>query len=113
LEAGQQHDHTVYHRYNRVVNSIQFENAAGSALAGLTRFCMVVFHGSLGHESLTASTVTYMPVTMDYSWFQDYTYGFIEKTTRGFTATDNNPTTVVDFDFMGENGDADVNISNA
>jgi len=109
LEPGQQHDHSVYHRYNRVVDSIQFENATGTAIAGLTRFVMIVFHGSLGHESLTASTVTYMPVTLDYAFSSDYTYGFIEKTVRGFTATDNNPTTVVDFDHMGEAGDVDVN----
>lgn len=109
LEAGQQHDHVVYHRYNRVVDSSQFDNNVGMFIAGLTRSCMVVFHGSLGHESAAPTTVTYMPVTIDYAWSYEYTYGFIEKTTRTFTATDNNPTTVVDFDFMGENGDADVN----
>lgn len=113
MEAGQQHEHLVYHRYNRVVDSVQFENATGTAIAGLTRFIMLVFHGSLGHESTSAANVTYMPATIDYASSYDYTYGFIEKTVRGFTATDNNLTTVVDFDFMGEGGDADTNLITA
>lgn len=110
LEPGQQHDHTVYHRYNRVVDSIQFQNNVGTALAGLTRFVLIVMHGTLGHESLTPGTVTYMPVLCDFAWTSEHTYGWIQKSTRAFTATDNNPAGVADFDFMGENGDVDANL---
>jgi len=109
LEPGQQHDHTVYHKYNRVVDSIQFQNNVGTALAGLTRFIVIVFHGTLGHESLAASNVTYMPITVDYAAQSEYTYGWIDKTTRAFTGTDSNPVAVADFDFMGESGDMDTN----
>jgi len=113
MEPGQQHDHVVYQLYNRVLDSIQFENNVGTSIAGVTRFLLVVFHGSLGHESASASTVSYMPVTFDYAWSSEYTYGWIEKSARGFTATDANPTTIVDMDFMGENGDVDANIVTA
>jgi len=109
LEPGQQHDHTVYHKYNRVVDSIQFQNNVGTAIAGLTRYIMIVFHGTLGHESATATSVTYMPITLDYASQHEYTYGYIQKTTRAFTGTDSNPTAIADFDFMGETGDVDVN----
>lgn len=113
LEPGQQHDHTVWHKYNKVVNSARFQNQVGTSCAGLTRFIMVVWHGTLGHESLTEATVTYLPVKLDVAYSSEYTYGVLEKVVPSYTLTDNNPTTVADFDFMGETGDADVNTAAA
>lgn len=113
LEPGQQHDHTVYHKYNRIVNSVRYQNNTSIYFGGLTRWIMVVFHGTLGHESLTASTVTYMPITIDYVYSTEYSYGWIEKTAPAFSLTDNLPKTVADFDFMGESGDADMNVTAA
>lgn len=113
LEPGQQHDHTVYHRWNRIVDSIQFQNNVSQALPGLTRFVMIVFHGTLGHESATPNNVTYMPITLDYANSYEYTYGWIEKTQKAYTITDNNLTTVTTFNFAGESGDIDANIMTA
>lgn len=113
LEPGQQHDHTVYHTWDRIVDSIQFQNCVSEAVSGITRHLLVVYHGTLGHESLTPGTVTYMPITLDYASSFEYTYGWIEKTQKTFTLVDANPTSVVDVDFMGESGDADVNSVNA
>lgn len=113
LEPGQQHDHTIYHKYNRVVDSIEFENNSGLSLAHLTRYTMLVWHGTLGHESTAASTVSYMPITLDVAWSTEWTYGWIEKTTRSFAVTNNMPKTIADYDFMGETGDADTNIAAA
>lgn len=107
LEPGQQHDHVVYHKYNRVLDSIRFQNSVSTSIPGITRFTMVVWHGSLGHESATPTTVTYMPITLDYASSVEYTYGWIEKTAKAFTLTDNNPTTVATFNFMSENQDVD------
>lgn len=113
LEPGQQHDHTVYHKWNRVVDSTRFDNSVSTALPGLTRFTMIVYHGTLGHESTTSTTVTYMPITLDYARSLEYTYGWIESVKKTYTITDNNPTTVADFDFMGEAGDGDTNLVTA
>lgn len=110
LEPGQQHDHTVYHKYNRVVDSIQFQNQIGTSIAGFTRYTMLVYHGTLGHDAVSTTTVTYMPIALDIAYSYEYTYGWIEKTARAYTLADSNPTTVTDFDFMGESGDQDVNL---
>lgn len=109
LEPGQQHDHTVYHKYNRIIDTVRYQNNTSAIFAGLTRWVMVVFHGTLGHESATPGTVTFMPITLDYAVSYEYEYGWIEKTSPSFSLTDNFPKAVVDFDFMGESGDADVN----
>lgn len=109
LEPGQQHDHTVFHRYNKIVNSVRFQNAVGTSLAGLTRFVFIVFHGTLAHDTAAPSSVTYAPITLDWAVSREYTYGIIEKVTPSYTLTDNNPTTVVDLDAMLESGDNDLN----
>lgn len=113
LEPGQQHDHTVYHHWNRVVDSIQFQNGVGTALAGLTRFIMIVFHGTLGHESATPANIGYMPITLDCAWSKEYSYGWVEKSTRAFATTDAHLKVITDWDFQGETGDGDVNLVQA
>lgn len=109
LEPGQQHDHTVYHKYNKLVDSVRFQNSSSLAIQGLTRYCMIVYHGLLGHESTAPAVVTYLPVTLDYASSYEWSYGYIDKTSPTYVMTDNNPTTVADFDFMGESGDIDTN----
>jgi len=109
LEAGQQHDHTVYYNYNRIVDSIQFQNQVGSLVAGLTRHIMVVYHGTLMHQT-DAPSVSYASIGMDFSYHWEYSYGFLEKTTRTFGGTNTIPTAIADPDMMGEGGDADVNV---
>lgn len=113
LEPGQQHDHTVYHQFNRVIDSTRFDNSTSQSLMGLTRFTLIVFHGTLGHESATPSTVTYMPINIDYARSYEFTYGWIETVKKTYAVTDNHATTITDFDFMGESGDVDANITNA
>jgi len=110
LEPGQQHVHTVYHYYNKVVDSVRFQNSVSLSLSGLTRFTMLVAYGALGHESATPATVTFLPVTLDLATSFEYSYGWIEKSQPTHTIVDANPTAVVDFDFMGEAGDADTNL---
>lgn len=113
LEPGQQHDHTVYYRYNRLLDSTTFQNSSGVSVAGLTRFCMFVAHGSLGHESAQPSTISYMPVTIDIAWSKEYSYGWLEKTQKSYVVADNNVKVITDWDQMGETGDADVNLVTA
>lgn len=113
LEPGQQHDHTVFHTYNRVIDSTRFDNSSAAALQGLTRFCLMVFHGTLVHDTAAANTVTYAPVSIDISTSYEYTYGWLETAKKTFSVTDNMPTTVVDTDHMGESGDMDVNVVSA
>lgn len=113
MEPGQQHEHTVIDRWNRVINSTRFQNSVSNAIAGLTYHCMVVFHGSLVHESATPGTVTTSSGVVDYMFAREYTYGWLETTTSSYAVTNGLATTVADPDFMGETGDADANIVDA
>lgn len=110
LEPGQQHEHTVIHGWNRIINSQRFQNSVSTSLAGLTRHLMVVVYGSLVHESATPTTVTTASGSLDYSSVQEFSYGFLESTTPSYAITDNYTKTITDPDFMGEDGDVDANI---
>jgi len=113
LEPGMQHVHSVYHKYNKIVDSVRFQNSVSLTLAGLTRFCVVVAHGALGHEALTPATISYMPVTLDMAYLNEYSYGWIEKTQPSHAIVDSNPTAITTFNFMGESGDNDAQPINA
>lgn len=107
LEAGQQHEHIVYHAYNKVVDSIRFENSTVYAQPGLSRFCMIVFQGAVVHEELTPATVSVSAAKLDYIKSDEYSYGFIEKTQPTMSTTNNLPLTITAPNQMGEAGDAD------
>lgn len=109
VEPGQQHEHTVIHKINRVYNTTVWDNIGTQAsVKGITSWIMVVFQGSLGHET-DNTKITYMPMKLDYVQHTEYNYGFIPYSTPSYTNTNNLSTAVVDFDFMGETADADVN----
>lgn len=110
LEPGQEHQHTVYHKWNKIVNSTHFDNAPGEAVAGLTRYFMLVWHGTLGHEALDEGTVTTSSGKLDYMFTSQYSYGFIQEVLPSFTNTNTLDTTITTFQFMGESGDADTAI---
>lgn len=69
---------------------------------------MIVFHGSLGHESLTPATVSTLPVTIDQMVIREWSYSYMETPPPTHLRTDGLPTTIVDFDHMGEAGDVDA-----
>lgn len=108
LEPGQQHEHTFIHRINRIVESSEFDNSLVTAIGGLTTTSMAVFHGSLGHESLTAANVSYMPITLDWATMTEVHYGFVVQNKPAYNYTNTVPKTITNFDFMGENQDADM-----
>jgi len=114
LEPGQQHDHTVYRKYNKLIDSVRFQNASGTVLPGLSWFSMVVFHGSLCHDAVDATKVSYAPVSLDCAWNKEYAYGWLEKTAKTVSITDNVGSVVVTTpNALGEGNDVDANIFNA
>lgn len=113
LEPGQQHEHVTKCMFNRTLSSVQWENNSASYIGGLTRYVMVVFHGSLVHESATPGTVTYAPITLDMAGRYDYSFGYLESPVGTFSLTDTMAKTLVDPDQMGETNDADVNVNAA
>lgn len=113
LEPGQQHQHTVWSRFNRVFSSTRWDNANVTTLPGLTVCTMIVWHGSLGHESAAPGTVTYMPMKIDYAAFLSQSFAGISSNAPSFVGTDNLPKTIADFDHMGEAGDQDVDLTAA
>lgn len=108
LEPGQQHEHTVIHRINRIVDSTMWDQSQSIFQKDLTSWTMAVFHGSLGHESATPSTISYVPITLDMSCHSEIHFGFIEQNQPGYRYTAAIPKTVADFDFMGEADDVDA-----
>lgn len=108
MEAGQQHEHTQIHGFNRLFNTTTVGAGPYQSYPGVTSWVMVVFYGSLGHESATAGNVGFTPITLDYAHFKEDKFSYIETTLPSYTFTNGLPA-VVDFDMMGENQDADVN----
>lgn len=108
LEPGQQHDHRAIVRYNRLFSSTDWDNLAStSAVKSLTQFFLVVFHGCLGHESTTPGNVNFMPVTLDVAVMYEINHSTLQARVGSYTLVNNRPT-VTNYDFMGENQDADL-----
>lgn len=107
LEPGMQHEHVMHMVYNKFVDSVAFENE-NACIPGLSRYCVIVFHGSLGHESLAPATVSTLPVTIDQMVFREWSFSYMLTPNATHQRTDGLPTTVVDFDHMGESGDVDA-----
>lgn len=113
MEPGQQHDHTFYRTINRVVDSTLWDNLQGQSCPGLTFFTMVVFNGTLIHESATPTTVTTCGVTLDHVFTFEIDYGFMQSNKPFYQQLAQVTNTIVDPDFMGETQDADVNVTSA
>lgn len=113
MEPGQEHDHIVYKRMNWSVKSTKWDNATASNIKGLTYWCMVVWHGSLAHESSTPSSVTYCPVRLDYSTRRQYNYAFLPNNKPGYVVSDQIPKNIIDLDVMAEDQDRDLDPANA
>lgn len=113
MEAGQQHEHSVFSGINRMVDTTELGDNAVSSMPGLTTWCMIVHYGSLAHETAAPSTVTYSPNTIDFAVFKADTWTYLESALPSYVLTNGLATTAVDLDMMGETGDADVNTVNA
>lgn len=113
LEPGQEHEHKVSKNMNWSVPSTRFENTTSTAIKGLTYWCLVVWQGSLAHESGTPANVTFAPVRLDYVIRQKYSYCFLSNNKPTYVMVDNIPKTILDLDFMGESQDADLDPTNA
>jgi len=109
LEPGQQHEHSIYQLMNRKFETTVFDGSAFLSLPGMTTHLLVVFHGSLGHESATPGTVTFMAATLDYAFTFERKFGWVPQALPAYTLTSTLPTALIDPDHMGDSGDADVN----
>lgn len=114
LEPGQQHEHTVYHKLNRQLDTTDFATSGIQSVPGITSHVMLVWHGSLEHETATPTTVTYTAATLDLVQFTEAKWGYVKgEALRTYTLVNNLATTIVDGDFMGEDQDADISPINA
>lgn len=107
LEPGQQHEHTVYRKINRLVKSTEFDVSNGISFKGLTYFSMINCLGSIGHDNTNTSLVSYMPCLLDIVTHKEFNYGYLAGSKPSFAST-NNLSSVTNFDFMGESGDVDI-----
>lgn len=113
LEAGEQHDHIVKMSVNKLIDSTRWDNSTGYYFKGLSAACLIVFHGTLQHESAAPTTVTFTDNRLDYAVSQEYSFGYIKQNLPSYTNDRVFGTTITDGDMMGETGDADVNPANA
>ena len=65
LEPGEQHTHTVYHRFNRVIKDVDIGQRSPQTVAYYSGFTMIVVLGSLGHDTTTATKIGFMPILLD------------------------------------------------
>lgn len=110
LEPGQQHEHTVYRRINRLVNSTAFDTTGSlQSFPGLTFYQMAVVSGSIGHESTSSTNVTFMPCTVDYARSVEFNYAYTCASMPTYAATNTlqGLAAIANFDQMGEAGDVD------
>lgn len=113
MEPGEEHEHVVKKNMNWIVHSTKWDNQTTANVKGLTYFCLVVFHGSLAHDTANPSSVTYAPVRIDFSYRRQYNYAFISNNKPTYNLADALPKTIVDLDFMGEDQDKDLDPTNA
>ena len=112
MEPGQQHEHVRFHRVNRVINSTDFDDSPQVSIRGMTVFTLFVFHGSLMHEALDASKVTYSPMKLDYALTHECKFGSLSDTLPSYSVETAFPSTVVDGDVMGEAQDVNITPAN-
>lgn len=107
LAPGQQHVHTLYKVLNRVVDTTRFSNWTADTIGQMTAATMFVWLGGLGHESATATNVTYCPARLDFVADFEMKWGYLEKTQTQFVHTNNIPA-VTNVDMIGDNSVVDV-----
>lgn len=109
LEPGQEHQHTIKHKWNKIVNSVRFENTNYEGVAGLTRYIMLVWHGTLVHGA--DDQVSYASIKLDFGLQYDYTFGWLEKQLPSYTQAVLPATALTaPISFMAETGDAGANV---
>lgn len=111
LEPGQQHEHTTVQKHNRLFDSVLWQNWSSESIGGITHHTMVVWNGSLVHESTTNGSVTPGSMKLDISYNRVIHYAFMLNNEPTMTVTDGLAKTLLDPDHMGEQDDADVNIN--
>lgn len=108
MEPGQQHVHNVYKRINRIVASTEWDHSSIKVCPGVTSWVMLVWNGSLGHESAAVDKVSFMPMKLDVAWSQQFNYAVCDNNAPSYDLTDTFAKDVVDWDHMGENQDQDM-----
>lgn len=112
VEPGEQHTHTLYHAYNRLFRDFDMAQQSTDSRPYVTGYIMVVFYGSLGHESTTVTNVNYMPARMDYAIRKEIVFQHAVQTQPNYAYTNTLPA-VTNYDFMGENQDIDLDPTSA
>jgi len=112
VEPGMTHTHTVFHKYNKVLNTVRFQNNSTASAAGLTRFVMMVWHGQPVHEAGAVNTVSIAACKFDFVRTTSYSYGSIPVNTPTYT-TGNTLAAVLAENAQLESGDVDANVMQA
>lgn len=113
LEPGEQHTHTLYHAYNRMFRDFDMAQQSTESRPYVTGYIMVVFYGSLGHESTDPTKVQYMGARIDYALRKEIVFQHMVQTQPSYEYTSTLPAAITNFDFMGEQQDIDIDPTSA
>lgn len=115
MEPGEQHQHNVYRRINRIVSSTQWDNTSITNVPGITTYVMLVWHGSLGHDKTADSDVTFLPMKLDVAWTMEFNYAVPDNNSPSYDFVDafDNITPEADLEHMGEDQDTILPITAA
>jgi len=105
LEPGQEHVHNIKVNHNRRVNSTEFDQRTTPYIGGITTWTIAVFYGSIGHDATTRAQVGFCPITIDWAWRREVSYGYTLRNTPGFKYTNVIPKAITTR-FTGESDDA-------
>lgn len=110
MEPGQEHEHTVYQRINRTIDSTLFDDSTVTGVPLLTSFVMLVFYGSIVHDSTTPAVVSCGQIKLDIIQSHEFVARrAVMLSVPSVLLVNALPLVVTDPDHMGEADDQDVN----
>lgn len=106
MEPGQEHTHVVKKNMNWLIKSTKWDGQSTVNVKGLTYFTMIVFTGSLAHNSQSASEVTISPLTIDYLYRRQYNMAYMYNNKPVYNAPANLTAIIAaNLEHMGEDQD--------
>lgn len=108
IEPGQQHDHQVVRKHNRVYDTASWDHSL--VFTPVAMFTLIVWHGSIvsgSNSTVLSPQVSYCPMQIDGLWRMEVTSSMLPGTAPQYARiTDAIPVALTSAQAMGQNSDA-------
>lgn len=114
LEPGQQHEHTVVYRMNRVVPAVEFQNTSVFYFRNLSAFTLAVFNGGLVHDPVLqdSTAVNFGKAVIDHAFMREIHWGYMTQSAPNWVDAGGVFGTITGAGaFMGESGDNEMAVA--